>query len=307
MTKVMSDELKKISVKRMISLYLDKKSLHNRETTIRAYRKVLTRFMSTPWLNGKHLDARKELQSIDLEALHKFKVYLQARGLADYTIYKYQEVIVSMIKFAHRYRYLVSPEVLEFPIPSVYYRPRAYYREVEVIKLFDSAPENYKLPFRMAAELGLRVGEIGNIKIKDIELHRDLINIPRTKNGRHHTVYLTESMKQRIRVQLESETVSPHRLLFTTKRCSQLPVNAIRYWHTNAMKASNIAHGSPHSLRHSFVTELKNIGAHEDVVKLLVNHYKRGVTEIYTHFEDKCRGVLERMTMESRRERLNDG
>jgi len=137
----------------------------------------------------------------------------------------------------------------------------------------------YGLIVRTLFETGLRVSELVNVEVPDIDFSERTIRIRQGKGGKDRLVLFTEALGQQLRIYLcdrpcgalfESNRVAA----FSTRRIQQI-VKAI------ARKAGIDKRVHPHSYRHSMATFLRNNGVPLDVVQLLLGHADPRTTQIY--------------------------
>jgi integrase/recombinase XerD len=135
---------------------------------------------------------------------------------------------------------------------------------------------------------GLRVSELVNLKIGQVNLNQGVIRIV-GKGDRERLIPLGEEAVQwvqqflqgpRVEILLERQTD----YLFPTRRGDRMTRQA--FWHIikrYARKSGIDKELSPHTLRHAFATHLLNHGADLRVVQMLLGHSDLSTTQIYTH------------------------
>ena len=140
---------------------------------------------------------------------------------------------------------------------------------------------------------GLRISELENIKIKDIDFKNSEI-IVLGKGRKERIVFLTgeaenflaKYMKIRNYFLYDRKTGSykSSEYLFLNTRGKKLSQRYIRKLLGKYLNASDIKkHISPHGLRHSFATHLLQEGASIRAVQELLGHSNLSSTQIYTH------------------------
>ncbi|MBI9010219.1 MAG: site-specific tyrosine recombinase XerD [Tenericutes bacterium] len=134
---------------------------------------------------------------------------------------------------------------------------------------------------------GLRVSELLDIKISDLHLNMNLINIT-GKGNKERIVPLGEESVFAIRKYLIEArgNLNPKNseILFVNKSGNKLSrVGFYKIIKVIAEKANIQKDMSPHTLRHSFATHLLENGANLRSVQELLGHEDIMTTEIYTH------------------------
>ena len=138
---------------------------------------------------------------------------------------------------------------------------------------------------------GIRVGELVNIKLNDIDHYNKSIKI--LGKGRKERIvfygsfcedildlYLNNGRKELLKV--------PNDYLFLNKNGTKLSSRYIGKIIDKAIKVCEVDyHISPHTLRHTFATELLNNGADLMSVKELLGHSSINTTSIYTHITNE--------------------
>jgi integrase/recombinase XerD len=135
---------------------------------------------------------------------------------------------------------------------------------------------------------GLRVSELVNLKLGQINLNQGVIRVL-GKGNRERLIPLGEEAVRWLRTFMENARADilldrSTDFLFPTRRGDRMTRQA--FWHIikrYARKASVNRDLSPHTLRHAFATHLLNHGADLRVVQMLLGHSDLSTTQIYTH------------------------
>ncbi|MBA1437908.1 MAG: tyrosine-type recombinase/integrase [Epsilonproteobacteria bacterium] len=132
-----------------------------------------------------------------------------------------------------------------------------------------------KLVVTMLYTLGLRISELCNLQLQDIQ--NGWVRIT-GKGNKQRDIPLLENMQRLI--DLYMEQFHPKRFLFE-KNSEKLSENSLRYI-INKVFARISLKVTPHQLRHSYATALLNSGAPIVDVSELLGHSSMATTQIYT-------------------------
>lgn len=168
----------------------------------------------------------------------------------------------------------------------------------EIKMMFSSLDKKTPLGFRNYCILeilygcGLRVSELCNLAIKDIDFSNNQIIIKSGKGAKDRIVLMFDGLGDDIkhyisyeRIQLLKNSNNPlERTLFLNKNGTPLTTRGVRVILKsiieNMGETFNI---TPHMLRHSFATAMLNNGADLKIVQELLGHESISTTRIYTH------------------------
>lgn len=140
---------------------------------------------------------------------------------------------------------------------------------------------------------GLRVSELANLKIEDINLKKDEFTV-RGKGSKHRIVFLSDEAKAAIKDYLDArQDVSPY--LFVShdharKDRESMPLSprsVQRLIEKYATHAGITKRVTPHVLRHTFATDLLHNGADIRSVQHMLGHESITTTQVYTHVTDR--------------------
>lgn len=143
-----------------------------------------------------------------------------------------------------------------------------------------------RLIFEMLYSTGLRVSELSNIKLKDIDMKEKSIKVL-GKGNKERYVYYSNHASHALKEYLDIRNTKSEYLFINSKdeRLSRQSIEDIV--NKRIKKISLMHHISPHTLRHTFATDMLKNGADIRVVQELLGHKKLSTTEIYTHLSNE--------------------
>ena len=196
------------------------------------------------------------------------------------------------------YKYLVNNEIVNAN-PFIYVKlpkkeqklPR-YLTLSEMLSIFDKMEikTNYDLRDRLILELmyatGVRVSEVINIKVYDIDFYNNSIKVL-GKGSKERIVYYNEVVRDLLSKYMsiyDSLNKKNLEYLFLNQKGDKLTTKGISYIINQVIKKISFnKHITPHMLRHTFATHLLNNGCSVTTVQELLGHSSIGTTGIYTH------------------------
>ncbi len=194
----------------------------------------------------------------------------------------------------------LSPEKIELPKISrqqvTFLYPDEIDRIIEQINLSTESGLRDRAIIELLFSSGLRVSEL-------INLNRDQVNTSRRefmvrgKGKKDRPVFISESASNHIENYLEarSDNLAP---LFISYSRNNKPATSGNYRRLTARSIQRIIsqysrlagitkHVSPHTMRHSFATDLLMNGADIRSVQTMLGHSSISTTQIYTHVTDE--------------------
>ena len=133
---------------------------------------------------------------------------------------------------------------------------------------------------------GLRLSELTNIKLKDIDSERMQIRVSQAKGKKDRYSILSPKLLGLLRIYFT--TYKPKLWLFEGQTGAQYSTRSIQAIMREAtLKAGIKKKISVHTLRHSFATHLLENGTDLRYIQSLLGHESSKTTEIYTHITTK--------------------
>lgn len=141
----------------------------------------------------------------------------------------------------------------------------------------------------MLYSTGIRVSELANLKLKDINFGEHKILILGKGNKERYVYYGTKCQKLLDKYLSDGRTMYPaSAYLFSNKHGNKLNERMIRMIIDECgRKAKLNVHVTPHVLRHTYATHMLNEGADLKSVGDLLGHENLSTTQIYTHVSNE--------------------
>ena len=199
--------------------------------------------------------------------------------------------IISTLSSFYRYLY-TQGAVTTKPLTGID-RPRIKQQEVkylkhnQVLRLLDSIEDpRDKLIVRTIYATGVRVSELCNMNIEDIDFDEHTIRI-RGKGDKIRTVFIDDDTRADILKFIGNRIVGP---VFVGQQGKNISSRAIQHIFKN-YAPSGI---TPHKIRHSYASELYKRSKNLRVVQENLGHTSIKTTEIYLHTDiDERRQVYQ--------------
>ena len=136
---------------------------------------------------------------------------------------------------------------------------------------------------------GLRVSEIVNLKISDIDSVRMQILVQRAKGKKDRYVNLSPLLLDILRQYIREYKPPPRVYLFESEQTlTAYPTRTVQQIFSNAKRNAGLRKEvGIHSLRHSFATHLLDKGTDIRYIKDLLGHFNIRTTERYLHVSKK--------------------
>lgn len=156
---------------------------------------------------------------------------------------------------------------------------------------YDAGVKN-KAMVRMMLEVGLRVSEICSLQMTDVEMTTCRVIVRDGKGGKDRQVWMPEDIRDLLGQWLERRPASADTepdWLFPTRNGTQTNPRSVRRTVTTYAEKAGIdwfADVSPHTLRHSFATNLLRETGNIRLVQKALGHADVSTTMIYTHIVD---------------------
>lgn len=167
---------------------------------------------------------------------------------------------------------------------------RIFTRE-EIKILWDNADKQYVCFILILIYTGMRIGELINLKVSDIDVENKVLQIieSKTENG-IRTIPINSKI-----FPLITKNINIYQKYFIEKKDNQLTYSIFSYQFEKVLKELRIKPHTVHDTRHTFATLLNNSNANSTAITKLIGHSDFKITEdVYTHKDtDELRKAIE--------------
>ncbi len=179
-------------------------------------------------------------------------------------------------------------DVLGKDVCSNIVRPRrentlpSVFSKEEVKKIVESAGNSkHRLVLKCLYGMGMRVSEVVNLQVRDIDFGRNIVKISCSKGNKDRYVMLPSSLKAELTNYISLEKSETH--VFSGRK-GKYTIKTVQKIFENSLRKSGIKKkASCHTLRHSFATHLLEDGIDIRYIQALLGHSRLQTTQIYTH------------------------
>jgi integrase/recombinase XerD len=221
---------------------------------------------------------------------------LNAQTVLDYLEYckNHKKYSLSSMKQAYSAIRFLFINVLEKEFPqSLRFKFRNEERLPSVLSVSDiqkifQVTDNLKHQtiLKLIYAAGLRISELLNLKISDLDFSRLTIRVSQGKGNKDRVVMLAEKLVPQIEAYIEY--YQPRVYLIENPAGGKYSTTSIRsFLKRSVQKAGIKSHVTAHTLRHSFATHLLEQGTDIRYIQELLGHKKLETTQIYTHVSKK--------------------
>ena len=231
---------------------------------------------------------KKPLEKCTVEDIESYKHYLaSARKYSKTTQY----LAIKALKHYYKFKKINVP--LNLTVPK---RPRkmpSYLSEREASRLVSESSGNSRthLVVSLLAHTGMRVSELCNLKINDIDLDENVITIRSGKGDKDRIVIIPDYCRDIIGKYLPEryKMRADNDFLLVSRKGTRFDSSTIQRMVRELARTAGITKKvTPHVLRHTFATAILRNGGDIRFIQQLLGHSSVATTQIYTHVDDSA-------------------
>ena len=256
----MEDLLKQVETEIKIRNYSSK--------TLKSYLNCLREYLQYKKTN---------LEKIDPQNIKEFLLHKQEKKLSPQTINLY----LNAIKFFYK-EVLGTSEKINIRFAKKSKKLPVVLSHQEVLGIIESIKNSkHRLMISLSYGAGLRISEITNIRVKDLDLENLTIHLKEAKGKKDRLTIFPEKLKTHLQNLIAGKEKND--LLFESERGGKLTERSVQKVFQTALQKTGIKKSATfHSLRHSFATHLLENGTDVRYVQELLGHANIRTTQIYT-------------------------
>ena len=237
---------------------------------------------------SKEYKITSELSEVNFQIVRSWIASLLEKGVAPRSVNRKISTLKTFFKFLIREGVIQESPMLKVVAPKSKKRLPLFVEEDQIESLLNGVEfddgfigERDKLIIELFYVTGIRLSELINIKISDINFDNNLVKVLGKRNKERLIPLSTRIVKE---LQFFIEKYKIDNYLFTnlggTKVYTKLVYRVVNKY---IGKISSINKKSPHILRHTFATHMLNNGADINAIKELLGHANLSATQVYTH------------------------
>ncbi|ADP76825.1 integrase family protein [Methanothermus fervidus DSM 2088] len=248
-------------------LILDMEIRNYSDGTIRTYSYILNSFLR--FIEDKEINKKRDL----IKQMKRYLVLLKRKNRSERYRHLVAVVFRNLLKTLN-----MDPNNLKTPkVPKSI--PKSI-SEKEVKRLFKAAEKlRDKVILMLLYKTGLRVSELVNLKLKDIDFTDRSIKV-RGKGNKERVVFFDEECKTLLEKYIKNNSVNEKLIDISVRQIQRIVKKT-------AKKAKIKKRVTPHVLRHSYATHLLEKGLNIRYIQKLLGHSSLSTTEIYTKVTNK--------------------
>ena len=248
------------------------------------------------------LNGEPSISTITTNDLRDFFDYCYQRGLKKASIERKIASIKSFFLYLYRSDMLESNPAGKITFPKresrlpkfLYLKEYDALMEFPVNNLFDARD---RALISLFFSTGCRISEIQASSLSDLDMNSGRLKVT-GKGSKERFVFLTEEARScmnsymKLRAEKYGKVSGP---IFINRFGRKITVRGMYDIIIKRGRAAGLAHKlTPHTLRHSFATELLNRGADIRAVQEMLGHSSLSTTQVYTHTtKDRLKKVYE--------------
>ena len=229
-----------------------------------------------------------ELSEVNFQIVRSWIASLLEQGVTPRSVNRKISTLKTYFKFLIREGVIQESPMLKVVAPKSKKRLPLFVEEDQIESLLNGVEfddgfigERDKLIIELFYVTGIRLSELINIKISDLNFDNNLVKVLGKRNKERLIPLSTRIVKE---LQFFIENYKIDNYLFTnlggTKVYTKLVYRVVNKY---IGKISSINKKSPHILRHTFATHMLNHGADINAIKELLGHANLSATQVYTH------------------------
>ncbi len=269
-------------------LYIIKKGEMMNESALESMKKELSRRMYSPrtiesycyCVNQFFKCCSKDVKKLSKKDVREFMEGVMDKSYAGNTVNVYFNSIKFLVEEILRKKWMLKINYCKTPKEKP-----VFLTKEETAGLLNSIENRkHKLMASLMYSAGLRVSELVNLKVKDIEFGNNCGWVRHGKGNKNRLFILSEKLRCRLKEWILENELNEYSWLFKGNNDSHMSIRTVQEIVKKAAEKAGIKKNvHPHTLRHSFATHLVRDGNDLLSVQSLLGHTSAATTMLYVH------------------------
>ena len=244
-----------------------------------------------------NFNINSDISEVNFQIVRSWIAYLLEQGISPRSVNRKISTLRTYFKFLIREGVLSESPMLRVVSPKTKKRLPLFIEEEQIEELLNEVRfddgfigDRDKLILELFYVTGIRLSELINIKISDINFKNNIIKVL-GKRRKERLIPISIAFSEKVKLFIKKYNIKCY--LFTNIDGNQVYTKLVyRIVNRYVGKISSINKKSPHILRHTFATHMLNNGADINAIKELLGHANLMATQVYTHNTiDKLKSV----------------
>jgi integrase/recombinase XerD len=229
------------------------------------------------YYNRKFLEfVKKEPEQVTEDDVKNYIVGLMTRNVSAKSII----LIKAALKFF--YDEVLKKNIVNIKSPKVSKKLPVVLTKEEVKTLINSVEnQKHKLIISFLYSTGLRLSELVNLKVGDLELDEKVGWVRSGKGDKDRLFILPNSLIEDLRKHVQGKTENNY--IFSGHKEQMSPRNIQKIVSSATKRAGINKPVHTHTLRHTYATHLLESGENIRKIQMLLGHSSLNTTQLYTH------------------------
>ena len=252
--------------------------------TIKSYTSDLNQF--SKFLSDEY-NINSNIYQVNFQIIRSWIVFLLENNLNPRSVNRKISVLKSYYKFLIQEGHLSYNPMMKIVSPKTSKRLPCFVDKDDIQNLLDKVKfENNcigrrdRLIIEFFYVTGIRLSELINVKISDIDFNNNYIKVLGKRN-KERLIPFSNTITNKLKSYVNENNITEY--LFTNKGKKMYPKLVYRLVKKHLNLVSSIDNKGPHVLRHTFATHMLNNGADINAIKELLGHSNLNATQVYTH------------------------
>lgn len=222
-------------------------------------------------------------QECSQQQIEEYFLKRRGDGIAPRTLH----VAINAIKTFSRLVYN-RPMRFQISFPKLPQRLPVILSRIEIDRILEQV-KNHKhwLMIALAYGAGLRVSEVVNLCVADLDFDRALLHVKEGKGKKDRMTLLPQKLRDHLLMWVRMRPISG--LVFESERGGRFSTRSLqKVFERSCLAAGITKQVTFHSLRHSFATHVLENGTDIRFIQQLLGHSNIKTTLIYTHVTDRA-------------------
>ena len=253
--------------------------------TVKSYSTDIMQFMS---FISVEFQINDNISEVSFQIVRSWVAALLEKGVSPRSVNRKISTLKTYFKFLIREGVINENPIIKLISPKSKKRLPVFIEEDQIQSLLNEVEfeegdigVRNKLIIELFYVTGIRLSELINIKVGDINFHNQVIKVIGKRN-KERLIPLASNILEELLSFVYNR--KQDQFLFTDLNEKKLYTKLVyRIVHKYIGKISSVDKRSPHILRHTFATHMLNNGADINAIKELLGHSSLSATQVYTH------------------------